>query len=188
MPYENDEFIVDPDVVEKFFEKVRISEEAKDKLRRYEAEKEAENHIFDYLGHRIYGIHSSDRYCKCGSCGFYVWEDSAVLGLCPKCALNLPQFELEISFGKSPSAGHAIGLAKKIGGYTEEERNGKSNHVVKFRNLDEYNIARIEQNLIEDLIWTIWRWKSCEIRLNGNLISTQILRVIDGELKRYDKK
>ena len=45
----------------------------------------------------------ANNFPPCVVCGKHTWHLSLPLGMCPACAIRLPMFELEISFGKSKS-------------------------------------------------------------------------------------
>ena len=143
----------------------------------------------DYLGNSITRYYIQN-YTKCNSCRLYVWKDVSELDLCPKCILNLQRFELEIIFGNSKSKKYkqAVRLAKSIIGYSEKERDGKLFHIVKFRNLDEYNIECIENGATDKLFWLILEWKSFKITLNDYAITANKLISINHELEKIRLK
>ena len=121
-------------------------------------------------------------YPKCKSCNSPTWHQNIILGLCPRCMLLSPQFELEISFGATNSKNYkkAVNLAKKISGYAEEETIGLL-HIIRFYNFDEYYEYK---DIIAKLTLIVFKWKYFNAMLNGNKIEPNALFALNFETRK----
>ena len=116
-------------------------------------------------------------------CGCEAWHLSLPLGMCAACALKLPAFVLDISFGKSPSKNYksAVRWVKQFPFY--DENNG-SYHLTFFSS-GEYAMFRQK---IEALILIASEWKSLKILLNGESITPYHLICIKSEIDRVGRE
>lgn len=122
-------------------------------------------------------------YPVCFECGKKEWHSSIVLGRCPRCAIAMPEFRLEVSFGKSSSKKYRTALrrAREIPTYEKEKEGGKDRHFVRFDNLGEYCDCR---HAVDRLSLVIFCWVSSRFLLNGAEITYDGLYAISCEIDR----
>jgi hypothetical protein len=132
----------------------------------------------DYLDNPI-PPHMNELYQECPSCRKYVWHSSSVLGMCPLCIIELPTFELEISFAHSRSKKYRTALkrAREISAYMKEEER----HIIRFGSLGEFSDQR---GAVNGLMLVIFRWRSTTITLNGGFITADGVNTIAYEINR----
>lgn len=58
-------------------------------------------HAFDYQGQKIYPPYNW--HTKCRICNTYVVNRECILGICPPCLIKHSMYDIEITFGNSPS-------------------------------------------------------------------------------------
>ena len=137
---------------------------------------------YDYRGTPI-TRYLYEHYPPCVSCGKYVWKSSRILQMCPLCVLDMPTFDVKLSFGISRSKYYnkAVKLAASMSGYSLQE----NRHIIHFASPAEYCESRHKVN---ELNLMIFQWASYRVTMSGIQIESNSIHALYHEIERMLKK
>ena len=141
-----------------------------------------ENNPYDVCYGEEYWDEEDRYYPPCKVCGENTWHLSLPLGMCPACAIRLPEFELEISFGKSKSKFFKKAVKRwEALAYAHAGHEPEKFYGLRFWNLKEFAML---MKGVDSLLLMVYSWKLLAITLNGKPITSYHVSCIASEVGR----